>query len=264
MAGQAVRLCNGCRRGECPNLAIKTKIRQQLDTENKGESSKIEKFQMKFAAKLEEAVSTVLSDSQNNSCVINLLRGSYYGENGMPKRSGNKPLSVSGYFELYNKTNEVIAIKLLKSVENQKFEYPRPSYYTIPPRDAVYGFFSPDEPEIHLVILHDNPNTIPTDKAVLYDTRAPGASPDRISLSARIDQFQRIQVYHIPSQGKNVLLKYKGLGLMEPRNGNTLDRVGWMGRFQGRRFTDGKIDYETNVTSMSIGYSLNTSPATVS
>jgi hypothetical protein len=97
---------------------------------------------------------------------------------------------------------------------------------------------------------------------VLFDTRAPGANPDRISLCARIDQFQCLQVYHLPSVGKNVLVKYKGVGLVEPRSGNTMDRVGWMGRLQGRRFAEGKLDYETNIDTLSIGYTLTTASAT--
>jgi hypothetical protein len=109
-------------------MTIKTKIRLQLDDENKEKSTKIEKFQMKVAAKLGEAVGTVISDSQHNSVTMKLLRGSYYGENGMPRRSGTKPLAVSGYFELYNKSDEVIAVKILKSAEGAKFEIPRPSY----------------------------------------------------------------------------------------------------------------------------------------
>lgn len=129
----------------------------------------------------------------------------------------------------------------------------------VPPKDAIYGMFNPEEDEISLVVLYDNPYPIPSDKAVLFNTRAPGASPERVSLCARIDQFTRLQVYHIACRGRNVLLKYKGEGRVEPRQGNTPDRVGWLGRFQGRRFDVGKLDYETNVTSLQIGYALNTS-----
>lgn len=138
--GQGVRLCLGCKKAECPGLPIKTKIRQLLEVETTDKSTKIEKFQMKVAGKLAEAVTTVLSESEHRSPVVALARGSYYGENGMPKKCGSKPLAMSGYFELYNKSNEVITVKLLKSGENVKFEIPRPSYMTSKLCNSIYTF----------------------------------------------------------------------------------------------------------------------------
>lgn len=40
----------------------------------------------------------------------------------------NRPLPVSGYFEIHNKSNQVFCIKVLMQGVDVKFEIPRPSY----------------------------------------------------------------------------------------------------------------------------------------
>jgi hypothetical protein len=266
--GEYVRLCLGCKRGECPGIPIKDKIRRQLDGDKVDLSSgKITKFQKKVGAKIEEAFTTLgdATDAESGRrkayyYFYELKRGSYYGENNMMRKAGSKTPAVSGYFEIYNKSSEVIAVKLLKRLSNDinlvKFEIPRPSYLIIPPSDAVYCFFDPEDDDLELIILYQNPNPIPSDAAMVYDTKAHGANPNRLSLCARIDLFHRVQVYSIASTGKNALLKYKGLGIVHPREGNSAGRVGVFGYFSGKRYAEGKLDYQTNVLTVHPSYTL--------
>lgn len=126
----------------------------------------------------------------------------------------------------------------------------------MPPREAIYGFFEGDM-ELDVIILYDNPHNIASDKAIIYDTRARGVTPEKLSPCARIDLFNKIRVFYISSAGKNVLLKYKGEGLIEPRSGNSMDRVGIFGSLQGKRFAEGKLDYATNIDTVRPVYSVN-------
>ena len=98
------------------------------------------------------------------------------------------------------------------------------------------------------MLLLENPHPLPNNAAIIFDTKAPGVHPDRISPCARIDGYRNAVIISINSLGKNVLLKYKGLGMVEARTGNSIDRVGVFGRIQGKRFARGKLDYGTNVT----------------
>lgn len=111
----------------------------------------------------------------------------------------------------------------------------------------MYGFFDHEHDSLDLIILHENPNPLPSNASIIFDTKAPGVHPDRISPCARVDGFRSVLIISINSIGKNVLLKYKGSGLVEPRNGNGFDRVGIFGKLQGRRFSAGKLDYQTNI-----------------
>ena len=54
--------------------------------------------------------------------------GSFYGEDGKPKKAVNRPLPASGYFEIHNKSNQVFCVKVLTQGVDVKFEIPRPSY----------------------------------------------------------------------------------------------------------------------------------------
>lgn len=126
--GSTVRLCLGCRKAECPNFLIRNKIRCELDKEiESGTTSNFEKFQQKIAAKVGEAVG-IVGEIKQGSKVLKLYRGSYYGENNMERKNGSRPIAVCGYFEIYNKSNEIFAVKLVVSGGNTRFEIPRPTY----------------------------------------------------------------------------------------------------------------------------------------
>lgn len=275
--GDSVRICLGCRRGECPSRDIKERVRLLLDEDavsvDKSAAGRIEKLHARIGAKLEEAVSQFNDATSSGRAMrrgsaldpqltvlasLPLRRGSYYGENNMMKKSGSRPLAVSGYFEIFNKSSEIVALKVLKRNNcDPRFEVPRPSYVAVPPNEAVYSFFDPERDILEILVLYKNINSVPSDSAVLFDTKAPGSQPNRITPCARIDLFERVQSYSVNSIGKNVLLKYKGNGVVLPREGSSVDRVGLFGYFQGRRFSQGMLDYKTNVEGITIGFSIH-------
>ena len=57
-------------------------------------------------------------------------------------------------------------------------------------------------------------------------------SAERLSPCARVSSFDSAKVLTIASCGKNVLMKYKGVGICEKRNGVAVGRVGVIGWVQ--------------------------------
>ena len=57
---------------------------------------------------------------------------------------------------------------------------------------------------------------------------------------------------------KEILMKYKGNGLLHCRNGTGMNRVGFFGYLQGQQYVDGMLDYRTNVNSMKVLMELST------
>jgi hypothetical protein len=49
----------------------------------------------------------------------------------------------------------------------------------------------------------------------------------------------------------------QGEGVVMPRHGGNVKRVGLLGRMQNKRFVDGAIDYSTNVTEIETLYLIN-------
>jgi hypothetical protein len=119
----------------------------------------------------------------------------------------------------------------------------------------VYGFFNKKQ-IVQLFLLYENAEVHTVDSALVYDTNAHGVHPERISPCARIDNFTKAKVLKFHSAQRNVLLKYKGDGLTDIRTGNGIGRVGLIGRLQGRRFSEGKLDFSTNVLSQELAYSV--------
>ncbi len=56
-----------------------------------------------------------------------------------------------------------------------------------------------------------------------------------------------------------MLLKYKGNGLVEPRSGDSVGRVGLLGLLQGHRHAANIVDYSTNVPAVHKKYVLSAS-----
>lgn len=195
-----------------------------------------------------------------------MILGSYYGENGLVRKAGtSREVAASGYFEIFNKSSSIIAFKLIRSAENALFELPRPSYISVAPGDAVYAFFDVTSvSSLDLVVLFDNPNSMPTDESesVLYDTRAHGAFPERISPCARVSEQRKACVLTIKCEQKNVVLKYKDGGVVLPRLGNSIRRVGIFGRMANSRRASNMLDLNTNVTLENISTQLCLSVAT--
>jgi len=92
-------------------------------------------------------------------------------------------------------------------------------YITVPPKESAYSFFNPDAGNLHILILFGNPHPIEADRAINYNTTAPGMRADRISKSAKVGLFPKVVCYSCNSVGKNVLLKYVGNGEIKFRNG---------------------------------------------
>ena len=66
----------------------------------------LDKIHQKVVAKLSEAAG-VYEDEAAPLRMLKLKRGSFYGEDGKPRKNSSKGLPVSGYFEIYNKSSEV-------------------------------------------------------------------------------------------------------------------------------------------------------------
>jgi len=183
---------------------------------------------------------------------ISLSRGSLY-EGGTGRKT--KTLPLAGYFEFHNKSTEVVCVKLVERGEEAadvKFEAARPSFICIPPGEIVSGLFDKELAFLELIVLFDNPNPIPRNASLVYDTQARGVTADVISPAAKVSLFKSLTLYSIKSKSKNVFVKYKGRGGVEPRRGNSVARVGLFARLSGHRFGKGLIDYATNVDSVSL------------
>ena len=97
-----------------------------------------------------------------------------------------------------------------------------PLVLTVPPNESAYSFFDPDVGDLEILILHGNPHPIEENRAVNYNTAAPGMRADRISKCAKVGLFSKVTYFSSSSKGKNVLLKYQGNGVVEPRMGVTI------------------------------------------
>ena len=115
-----------------------------------------------------------------------------------------------------------------------------------------------------MIVLFNNPHPIPPPSTIplVYDTSASGVTTAKISPSARISNFCDFSIYKINSQGHNVLLKYKGKGVVAPRLGNAISRVGLISALQGKQFAKNRIDFASNVVSTSISLEITGSAAT--
>lgn len=257
--GERIRLCVLCRRAEGPSRVIKDKVRKLLDRDpsriNHANRNLLEKIHDRVAAKVGELLD---EEDIQGPCTLRMSRGSFYGENNMTKKNHSNTVAISGYFEILNKSREVVAVKLLVAPDRStvEFEIPRPTYFAVPPGQAVYSFFH-DRDQIQLIVLYQNPHAVDSSSGIVFDTSAPGVRPEKISPCARIDYFQRVRVYMIDCHEKNVLLKYKGGGLVAPRNGSGIGRVGFLGAMQGKRHIEGMLDFNTNVTTVGTRFDID-------
>ncbi len=121
----------------------------------------------------------------------------------------------------------------------------------VPPGESVHGFFNDHVKGFHMALLIDNPCAIVGDQTnALFDTRSPGMTAEKIAKYAKVEKFEKLILYSANARGKNVLLKYKNGGIVAPRNGNAISRIGVFQRFQGRRVTSNMLDFDTNISSI--------------
>lgn len=132
----------------------------------------------------------------------------------------------------------------------------------VPPGGSLHAFFNEDENEnedennLEVIILYNNPNDIPSDmRKVNFDTTLI-ASSKSLSACAKVDAFKSVIFYTVSSKNKNVLLKYKGEGLVVPRLGNSVKRVGFIGAMQGHRTAEDRVDFATNVKVIDVVFSV--------
>jgi hypothetical protein len=254
-SSDGIRICDACNRGECPGRSLQTKVLQSLqDSMNSG------------AVTLRKGSSSSSSASQkefDGPLILNLLET----EPGAPRQfeftrgeisnfdNPDQAPPAEGHFEFKNKTASVCAVKLQVSRADKNWalvETARPSFTAVAPGESVYCSFDPQEDEeghLDLIVLHGNPNPfIPGTRLVTY-TRT---NPDVVSPCASIPAFTAASAYKISAVSKNVLIKLReenGQVRICPREGNSVERIGWMQRFVfGKRTIGNKIDFETNTT----------------
>jgi hypothetical protein len=137
MDGEEMRICLPCRRGEGPSKAMKDVVKKILENDpivklRKSEHL-VDKLGNKLLAKMGDAVGVRDEELIQGCQSLALARGSYFGENNMPRRAPmSTPLAISGYIEIVNKSAEVFGIKILTSFTEQSqalFEIPRPTYF---------------------------------------------------------------------------------------------------------------------------------------
>ena len=227
------RVCCGCFKQETPGARVRSSIESKLSS---------------------NAIS--LNEKIFNLNILNLEYGSPYepGSAGTPV-TGAAP--KNGYFEFINKSGSFCAIKLLSGGSGNEFdtvwEIARPSYRSVPPNELVNVQFSTDGSEsvcLELFVLYGNSNVIPGDiSSVKYDTR----SSSDISPCAAVENFWQFAVFRIDASSKNVLLKFKGDGVVEIRLGSSLERNGFFSKLTG---SSGKetstLDFSSNIASSAL------------
>ena len=130
----------------------------------------IDRLANKAVGKLSETLGVYDVDARVNKS-LNLNHGSFYGEDGKPRKNTNKGIPASGYFEFHNKSSEIICVKVLCAGNNARFEIPRPSYFAVPPEDTVHCHFNPESDWLGILVLTGNPHEVDSGKAVTYDTK---------------------------------------------------------------------------------------------
>lgn len=217
------RICFGCQRGESPGPKIRTQAESHLS-------------QMSAPSIPFTMIPTVLE------------YGSTFEPNSLSKP--NKPAPTKGYFEFINKATSFCCVKVLVQESLSLCEYdtwwevPRPSYISVPPNELIHVLLPPGTPCIELYILHGNPNVIPGDgTGIHYDTR----KPIKPSPCATVTNFWEISVYSIKCLEKNILLKYKGEGIVETRIGSSMERKGVLSRFTGK-IDESELNFSTNIS----------------
>jgi hypothetical protein len=163
----------------------------------------------------------------------------------------------SGHFEIKNKTNMVCCVKLISGRMDKNWsllEMVRPSFIAIEPGLSVYCSFDASENKdgkLDLIVLYDNSNMMISSGRIVSDTRAPGVKADNISPCAQIPKFQSASAFKLFATDQNAIVKIidkNGKIIVSPREGNSLERVGFMNKINGHRFIGNKVDFSTNTT----------------
>lgn len=245
------RVCNGCLKGETPGDNVRGLIEKKLKNV------------------------TIPSEHRILSAPVALHYGSQF-ELDSKKATAHGPAPTSGYFEFINKTNFVVCLKMVIGTSGNEldtlWEIPRPSYIAVPPNVIVNCNFPPKIPFFELYVLLSNPNSYGPEEetgkgapssesiSIVYDTSTSlPSNPIKVSPCAAVKLFRSYTAYRIRCKDSNVMLKYKLDGVLEPRAGNSIARVGIFGKLLGSSKSSGadgetgtELDFSTNVSPNAI------------
>ena len=261
-----VRVCHACHRGECPGKTLRSKVlgiftgyerRQQ----NRKSIAAMAQIDESFVNTTKGMVLNLLDTEKGYPKQFELNKG----EKSNVDRSDVTP-PVSGLFEIKNKTNEMVAVKLLDSRADKTWfllEMTRPSFMVLLPGECLHCTFDPREQrdaKMDIIVVHDHP--IPNDSGsrVVWDTRSDGATAQSISPCAFIPKFEAASSFKIFAHDHNALLKIhrvEGELKVSPRLGNGVDRIGILQRINGHRFFGNKVDFDTNCTLVKANVSVS-------
>lgn len=241
------RCCKGCLRHETPGENVRVAIEKSLSIFDTRGKRKVTAYNiaLNYGSAFEETTSS--SPRKEPS--------SPRKESSSPRKdsaaSGRPDAPTSGYFELVNKLGLFCCIKIVTGGDggdvSTLWEVARPSYKAVPPNGVVHGYFDPSLPFIDVLILMGNPHSPEHD--TIYDSVN---NPGKVSKCAMVENFRRYLAFRVESSGRNVMLKFKGETFLEPRVGNSVGRVGILGKL-GMKGEDSKdLNFETNVTSSAI------------
>lgn len=245
------RVCNGCLKGETPGDNVRGLVEKRLKNV------------------------TIPAEHRILSAPITLSYGSQFDLDSKKATKATTVAPSSGYFEFINKTSLVVCLKLVIGTSGNDldtlWEIPRPSYVAVPPNVIVNCNFPPKIPFFELYILLSNPNPFvaedgssgkgPSESvSVVYDTTTSlPSSPIKVSPCASVSLFRQYTAFRIRCKDSNVMLKYKLDGVLEPRAGNSIARVGIFGKLMGSNKSSGgdgeagsELDFSTNITPAAI------------
>eukprot|EP01036_Dinobryon_divergens_P025627 gene25627-34196_t len=220
--------CIGCGAGRSPGLNIRNCIEERVRSIGTSASNTQFDNDLKLG-------------SRSPAITMPLLEGSPFDKKLLGKQKDNTPIAPSkGFFELVNKSDAVIGIKVLfvpaasAAASSVLWEVCRPVYVSLPPQESTHGFFPEDVVDLTLVLLHSNPHPLVPDisfqqanPTATITTPESGLPPK----CCQIGEFVDYTAFAVRGVGQhNVLLKFKGgAGRycdIEPRVGNSIQRVG--------------------------------------
>lgn len=237
------RVCAGCLKGEVPGHRIRSVVETKIKTFQKPPADYIftlRSLPLEIGSPFERTPSSPMKSGAGSGPSTPTAAAS--------SARSQRPAPSRGYFEFVNKSSSFCAVKVMVNGREVDYdtvwEIPRASYLPVPPLEIASGEFG-DVETLELFVLFGNPNPIPEDtRLVNYQT----GSMRRVSPCAAVENFGNAAVYRVTCSGCNVLLKFKGDGVVETRAGNSLERNGLTSFIFGKRTgDDSRLDFDTNI-----------------
>jgi len=194
-------------------------------------------------------------ESKHPAAMTDLVAGDYiklsYGSEydpDMVKSNATIPSAAVkyGYFELANKSEYFIAVKVLNS-GNVWNEILRPPYIPLPPNECLFSHFAGatnhSVESLKVILLVGNPH------AALEFCNYDPIGLKKLSPCADVKNFEHIVVFDIFTLGKNCLLKYLGNCCLEPRKGKNI-AMKTFGSLLSSKPKRPSLDFATNITKL--------------